>query len=152
MTEWVKVDTSEINKEVPKDIHGVSVKVSFSPYDVPREWRGEREPNSEFFKIEFRYLLDEETHTVKSSPESPIELEIGDNSQRIYAIRINVVKLGLGTECDHVHLEIEPLARNVVQAIKQFSTTVPLKLRDRYKMPENIVYNKREEIFSTVAG
>jgi hypothetical protein len=152
MTEWIKVDTNEINKEVPKDIHGVSVKVTFSPYDVPRQWRGYREPNSKFFVIEFQYLLDEATRTEKPAKELPIELEIGENSKRIYKIRMDVVKMGC--EGKPVRLEIESLdlARNVVDAIKQFSTTVPPKLRERYKMPENLVFNKRDEIFSGVAG
>ena len=94
--------------------------------------------------------MEETTHTEKPSQDIPIELEVGDDSKRIYKIRIDVVKLE--RECDHIQLEIEPLARNVLGAIRQFSTTVPLKLRERYKMPESLVYNKRDEIFSGIAG
>jgi hypothetical protein len=148
MNEWVKVDTSEINKEVPKDVQGVSVRVSFSPYDVPRQWRWCRDTDSDFLIIEFKYLTEEETRTARSSPEAPIELEIGENSQRIYKIKMNVGKIG--ADCNHVNLEIEPLARNAVDAIKQFSATVPLKLRERYEMPEKIVFNNRNTIFSHI--
>jgi hypothetical protein len=151
MNEWVKVDTSEINKEVSKDIQGVHVKVSFSPYDVPREWRGQRDDmDSDFFIIEFRYLLDEETHTEAPSANFPIQLDVGNNSKRIYKIRLNTSKLG--SEFNGIGLKIEPLVKEVVGAIKEFSTTVPLKLRERYKMPEKLISNKRKEMFAEIAG
>ena len=94
--------------------------------------------------------MEEVTHTEKPSQDAPIELEVGNHSKRIYKIRVDMVKLGC--EGKHVRLQIEPLARSVVEAMKQFSTTVPLKLRDRYEMPENLVLNNRNEIFSAIAG
>jgi hypothetical protein len=148
MGEWVQVDVNEINKEVKKDLQGVEVRVSFSPYDVPRRYRSYRDPNSDFFVIEFQYLLEEETHTEKPAEQMPVELEVGDNSKRIYKIKINMEKLGV----EAVQLKIEPLARNVLWAIKQFSTTVPLKFRERYKMPESLIYNRRDKVFSGIGG
>jgi len=148
MSEWAQVDTGEINKEVQKDIRGVTVKVSFSPYDVPRQFRGYREADSPFFIIEFKYLNDEKTITKKSSSDTPIELEVGENSQRIYKIKIHVEKL----KCETVQLEVQTLATDIVREIQKFSHTVPEKLQSRYKMPENLVFNKRNEIFSEITG
>jgi hypothetical protein len=148
MNEWVTVDANEINKEVKKDLFGVEVKVSFSPYDVPRRYRGYREPDSDFFVIEFQYITDEPTRSETPSKDSPIALEVGANSKRIYKIKLDVKKLG----CQAVRLEIEPIARDVVGAIHKFRDTVPLKLQERYKMPENIVFNNRDRLFSTIAG
>jgi hypothetical protein len=144
MSDWITIDPDEINKEITKVIQGVSVKVSFSPYDVPRRFRGYKDPDSEFFIIEFEYLMDEETQHHMISPQCPVELEVGENSQRIYKIILDTKKLGSG----EVQLNTEPAAREVVSAIEQFKRSLPDKLRERYKMPENIVFNKRNELFS----
>lgn len=144
MNEWVEVDVNKINKEVQKDILGVGVKISFSPYDVPRRYRSYRDTNGKFFVIEFQYLLDEGTRIEKPSPEAPIELEIGENSKRIYKIKIDTTKI----KCESVSVEFEPLARNVVEAIENFKQSVPQKLRERYKMPENVIFNNRAQLFS----
>jgi hypothetical protein len=97
--------------------------------------------------VEFQYITDEPTRAEKPSSDSPIELEVGANSKRIYKIKLDVEKLG----CEAVRLEIETLARNVVGAIKQFSSTVPQKFRERYKMPENLVFKNRNRIFGSIA-
>jgi hypothetical protein len=144
MSEWVEVDVNQMNQEVRKDISGVKVKVSFSPYDVPRRYRSYRDPDSKFFVIEFGYLLDERTVPQKASPQAPVELEIGENSKRIYKIKLDTTVI----KCDLVKVEIEPLARNVVETIEIFKKTVPEKLQERYKMPEKVVYNDRDRLFS----
>lgn len=148
MNEWITVDPNEINKQVTKQLHGVSVKVSFSPYDVPRSVRGFREKESPLFIIEFQYLIgEEEVRTEKPSPEIPVELEVGVHSQRIYRIKLDVEKLG----CKVVRLQAEPLARDIVTAIKNFSSTMPEKLKERYKMTESVVFNHRDELLSPLA-
>jgi len=148
MNEWIQIDANELNKAVKKDLFGVEVKVSFSPYDVPRKYRGYRDPKTGFFIIEFQYLMDEETCIQKPDDGSPIELEIGVNSKRIHKIKLDVKKIG----CEAVKLEIEPLARDVVGAIKHFSESVPLGQQERYKMPENIVFNNRNTLFSDLTS
>ena len=148
MMEWIAVEDRQINREVQKDIRGINVTVAFSPYDVPRRFRGYRDPITNLFIIDFEYLLDETTRPEKSSPDSPIELEIGENSKRIYRIKIDVAKLG----CDAVRLEFEPLARNVIGEIQKFKSVVPEKLRERYKLAESLLFNRRNEIFSPLAA
>lgn len=147
MADWVEVDERELNRETPKVIRGVTVRVSFSPYDVPRRFRGYREPNSNFFVIEFEYLLNEATRPTKSSPDSPFELEIGVDSKRIYRIKIDVVKL----DCEAVRLEVDPLVKDVIGEIQKFKSAVPEKLRERYRLPESLLFKKRNEIFSPLA-
>lgn len=148
MSEWVEVDVNKINQEVRKDISGVEVKVSFSPYDVPRRYRSYRDANGKFFVIEFQYLLDEATVAKKATPNAPIELEVGENSKRIYKIKLDTSVI----KCDAVNVEFEPLARNVLETIEKFKKSVPTKFQERYKMPEKVVYNNRKELFSEIAG
>lgn len=145
MTEWIDVDVTKINQNVSKNIHGVDVKVAFSPYDVPRRYRGYREPNGNFFVVEFQYLLDEATIVKKPSADAPVELEIGQNSKRIYKIKLDATKFG----CDCVRVEFDLLARKeAVKAIEWYKKTVPSKLQERYKLPENVVFNDRGRVFS----
>src|SRR5215472_12911944 len=129
MTEWIDVDVNRINREVPKDVLGVGVKLSFSPYDVPRQYRSYRDSNSKFFIIEFKYLLDEPTCTTTPQPDAPVELEIGKNSKRIYRIKLDTTKI----RCESVRVEFElDLARGVIGAIEKFKKTVPQRLQERY--------------------
>lgn len=147
MNEWLKVDESAINGEVQTRLRDVNVKVSFSPYDVPRRLRGFWDTHSNLFVIEFEYLLEEKTRPQKSAEDSPIELEIGENSNRIYKIKIDVVRLG----CNAIRLEFEPIARDVIAEIEKFKTELPEKQRERFKLPENLVFNRRRELFSPIA-
>lgn len=100
--------------------------------------------NSEIFVIEFKYLTDEPLLSRKSSPDAPIELEVGVNSKRIYKIQLDMKKL----DCQAVRLEAIQLAENVVGEIEKFRDSLPEKFRDRYKMPENLVLENSGELFS----
>jgi hypothetical protein len=145
MTEWITVDVNDVNKEAVKTLNGVNVRMMFSPYDVPRLFRGYKCPdNSEIFVIEFKYLTDEPLLSRKSSPDAPIELEVGVNSKRIYKIQLDMKKL----DCQAVRLEAIQLAENVVGEIEKFRDSLPEKFRDRYKMPENLVLENSGELFS----
>lgn len=44
MTEWITVDVNDVNKEAVKTLNGVNVRMMFSPYDVPRLFRGYKCP------------------------------------------------------------------------------------------------------------
>src|SRR5882672_9766198 len=104
MNKWVEVDAKKVNRETQETVQGVSVKVSLSPYDVPVRVRGSYEDSSDLFIIELEYpLTGEPTRNEKPSTEVPIELEVGNVSDRIYRIKIDVTKLG----CNAIRLEIE---------------------------------------------
>ena len=105
------------------------------------------EATSDFLIVEFEYLLSGEETSVEKLSDT-IELEVGKNSRRIYKIRINVVQL----KCDSVRLEIEPITKNVIGAIKQFSSRFPEKVRDRYKLTERLMFNNRDHLLSTLAS
>ena len=149
MDGWITVDVNDINKEVAKNLNGVEVKMTFSPYDVPRRFRGYREPNTNFFVVEFEYLTPENTRSQTPCENSPVELEIGVNSQRIYKIKLDMKKVSQFS----VKTEGEPatgIARKIVGIIQHFQESVPQRLQERYKMPEKIVFNNREMLFSNI--
>jgi hypothetical protein len=149
MNGWITVDVNDINKEVAKTLNGVEVKMTFSPYDVPRRFRGYHEPNTNFFVVEFEYLTPENTRPETPCENAPVELAIGVNSQRIYKIKLDmsrVAKLSVKTEGEPA----EGIAREIVGVIHHFQESVPQKLQERYKMPEKIVFNNRDALFSNI--
>jgi hypothetical protein len=149
MSEWITVDVNDVNKEVAKNFNGVEVRMRFSPYDVPRRFRGYREPNTHYYVVEFEYLTPEETRPEVPCPNSPIELEIGKNSQRIYKVKLDmekVKKLSLSTEGEPA----TGIARKIVGVIQHFQESVPERLQERYKMPEKLVFNNRDRLFSEI--
>ena len=148
MSDWIDVDVNAMNQEVRKDIQGVKVKISFSPYDVPRQYRSYRDTETNNFIVEFKYLLDEETISEKPSADAPFEFEIGENSKRIYKIKIDTKAI----KCDAVDVSFGTLAQNIVNTIETFKKSVPQKLQDRYKMPEDVILNHRNELFSELVA
>lgn len=149
MSEWITVDVNDVNKEVTKNLNGVEVRMRFSPYDVPRRFRGYRETNSNFYVVEFEYLTPEDTRTEIPCPSSPVQLEIGKNSQRIYKVVLDMNKV----KNLHLSTEGEPatgIARNISGVIHHFQGSVPQKLQERYEMPERLVFNNRDKLFSEI--
>jgi hypothetical protein len=158
MNEWIAVDTAEINKEVAEDIQGVTVKVSYSPYDVPFKWRGgHEEGNPHFFIIEFQYAVDEElTHVEQPVDNLPVELIVGDNDRRIYKVRIDLEKC----MSNRYRVEMRPTDEKTrpadvikdaaLEAIRKYRDTVPIKLQARYKMQENLISKNGKEVLAGV--
>jgi len=141
-TEWLQVDTQDLNKEVTKTIRDVRVKVSLSPYDVPQMVRGFRETDSDFFVIELKYLTDEPIKAVQAK-NAPIELGVGVNSGRIYRIKVDVVKLG----CTAVGLEF--VERDVLGAIEGLGASPPFnRLPERYKLTRDVISSYGDRLFS----
>jgi hypothetical protein len=108
--------------------------------------RGYREQGTSFFVIQFKYLTEEPVRSVQTT-NSPIELEVGVNSGRIYKIKVDVVKL----RCDAVGLE--SLEKGVLGAIERFSANPPFnRLSDRYKHVQSAIFSNRQRPFSGAAG
>jgi hypothetical protein len=149
MSEWVQVKPGEVNGEAEKTIRGVNVKVSASPYDVPLKVRGFKELGTNFFVIEFQYPVSGESTRVEHlSHDLPIILEVGEKSERIYKIKVDIV----AAKADAVGLEIVPqFERDVVDAIKEFSLSRPNRLKGRYEVTEKVVESNKDRLFSTFA-
>src|SRR5437870_9940540 len=88
MSEWVKLDTTQLNPETHENIRGVDITVVMSTYDVPEAVRGNYDESLKRFVIEFRYIGDE-PYTCREQADN-IALRIGKNSGRLYGIEVNV--------------------------------------------------------------
>lgn len=147
MNEWMPVNTADLNREVAKEIRGVRVKVSLSPYDVPQRVRSFKEGDSTFV-VELSYLTPETLATLDQG--DGIVFEVGKDSRRIHRIKLDVVKLGLDS---NVNVDFVVQAeKNVVGAIQEFVAHEPVsRLGDRYRIAQSAITSNRHEIFSPLA-
>jgi hypothetical protein len=95
MTEWVLVDTETVTKPAPREIHGVTVEVVLSPYEIPDAFRGYYDNERDRFIIEFRYP-DPEDWRLQSDNKN-IGVRVGQHSGRIYGFEVNAKGLGADT-------------------------------------------------------
>ena len=92
METWVRVEPTEFMHGESATVRGVNVTLVVSPYDVPEAFRGDFIADKKRFRIEFRYISDEPTSTEKV--DEHVCFEMGKKSGRLYAIEIDVDKLG----------------------------------------------------------
>ena len=145
MNDWVEVNPGDASRETEKTIRGVTVKVSASPYDVPTKVRGYREKDSNFFVIDLQYIVSgEPTHQVKPSPDMPVFLEVGNTSERIYKIKVDVVHF----KSEAVRLEVE-VERGVEGAISKFSSN-PNRIQDRYVATGQAIRSNSDALFGSL--
>lgn len=149
MERWVQLDTKVLDKPKVKDLNGIRVAVSLSPYDIPSAVRGFRDPQSKWFVIEFRYLTEE----AKSEPigDERVKIVNGLKSQRIYQIHVNVEALqanevSLGVK---INDESNPRLRNLpaafIQALDNYKGVVPIDLQNRRRNLAKSVINSHQE-------
>lgn len=91
MTGWKKLNLEKLDPPKPTVLHGVSVVVSMSPYDVPRRVRGGFKEEIKKFVIEFEYMSEEAL--VEQQLDENVSLRVGHNSRRLYEIIIDVHNL-----------------------------------------------------------
>lgn len=133
---WIRVDTHVLSKETTKEIRGVKVKVSVSPYDIPQLVRGYRDQESNFFVVEFKYMAEEPLKSIQKNPH--IEMEVGANSGRIHKIKVDVV----GLDCRAVELEVD---KDLSGSICQLGAHP--RLQERYKLTKDIIASYRQTLF-----
>lgn len=87
---WIELEPELLNQPLPhEEISGVQVVVGSSPFDVPAAVRGYQHDVSKRFIIEFRYLGESERR-IPQKIDRFVTLRIGENSKRLYEIRVNV--------------------------------------------------------------
>ncbi|MCI4567570.1 hypothetical protein [Lysobacter sp. CFH 32150] len=102
--EWIEVDESRYDKEVEqKKPRGIVVSLSVSPHEVPQLVRGQYDSERKRFIIEFRYLDDESTHSVRIDEHT--HAHVGKRSNRIYSIEIDVESLNVGAVAWRVEVD-----------------------------------------------
>jgi hypothetical protein len=76
------------------NVNGVTFDVMMSPYDVPRQVRGNYDKDLEHFVIEFDYLDSEPLK--ERRVDRYVSLQVGKNSGRLYRIEVDTVALNAG--------------------------------------------------------
>lgn len=111
LREWVRLESMESKDERSK-VNDISVIFRVSPYDVPEAIRGSRDPNTDRFRIEFRYLSDEPTEEHRGRDGSLLYL--GKHSGRLYGIELPAVPGGVARF--EVRFEIERFRKVLADA------------------------------------
>jgi hypothetical protein len=110
MNAWIPLDLHEFKKSETKNMRGVDVEVSISPYDLPVAVRVGTE--NRVYRLEFKYLNGDSTEKTRVS--EGINLHVGTNSDRIYAIDFEIDRMRPELDCsegDFGELAIERFSR-----------------------------------------
>jgi hypothetical protein len=93
MSEWLYLglNPSEFAKNSTEG--GVSVSLSPSPYDVPEAARIDVDAANKRFSLEFQYIGEEPIKKIADEP--GISFRLGRNSNRLYAVDVELNKFNL---------------------------------------------------------
>lgn len=136
---WLRVDPATFDPDETVVRQGVRFHVFLSPYDLPDAVRGELEPSSKRFIIEFRYVTDEPTKTV--IVDKHVSLLIGEASKRLRQITVDVI--GLGT--NEVALRID----RAIDALPQVIGSGRLPTAN-FSVARNVFHRKQPELLATL--
>jgi hypothetical protein len=94
MGEWQKLNRAELNTPTRETFRGVSVELALSPFDIPEAVRSGWTAEKKIFSFEFKYLGgDESTREIRNS-KTPVTLHVGNTSNRLYRVDIDVGGVG----------------------------------------------------------
>lgn len=147
-TAWIRVDSGLAKTVALEDIRGITVSVQISPYDVPQAFRGFYDSNRGIFRIEFKYLDDEEA--VRKPGDKCVAFEIGQHSQKLLAIELAVDEQNLSV----VELELKQRQELIDRADKALaalrSRARRTNTRLNYKAADEVLRKNRDnpELFS----
>jgi hypothetical protein len=145
MSEWISLDSDELNPERQENIRGVEVSVFYAPYDVPIAVRGYYDNNLKRFVIEFQYT-EPEQYKVKRDVEH-IYVRVGKESQRLYGFEIDVDALNVNEVSLRVaYRELKAALNNLIRE--------PLSPRRKgnYQVISDALTANRDKVFSALAG
>jgi hypothetical protein len=86
---WIKIDHGSIKTRKRKNIKGLQIEVSVSPYDVPEAIRGYKKDKSNRCIIQLRYLNDDEPKKSVVHDQN-LSYVVGKNSRRLYSLEFDV--------------------------------------------------------------
>ena len=139
-SEWIQLDTSQLNKPRREKAGNLEINVFASPYDVPEAVRGYYDEEERRFTIEFKYMGESE-QLVSDAQHEGVNLKIGRHSRRLYRIEIDTEALKAKTiELNvHVNKAIEDLSK------KQHS----LHATTNYEMTKRVMSERGSQLFQS---
>jgi len=147
MAPWRQLSAEKLNKGEERTEQGVVIHVFLSPYDVPEGVRGEYDEKSKVFRIEFKYLTDEESTEISEEGKS-ISLVVGRNSKRLLGISVDVHSL----KADSIQLKLEVL-QLVEKAIAELEDTgKPKQRKANYRLARRVIDEHRDELLAPLGA
>lgn len=115
LSDWIQVDDSRY--EATESLSGgrrVLIEVSVSPYDVPQLVRGEFCVERNRFIVDFRYLTDEPTKSVRLDDHAIGR--VGKNSGRLYSLELDVNAMSV--ESIDLRVKVDQAISELAHAVK----------------------------------
>src|SRR5690606_22213962 len=88
---WIQVDESKYNEARTEEARSVRIELSVSPYNVPQQVRGQFDQAKRLFVIDFQYIDDEPTRSMKV--DDHVIASVGRKSGRVYSLAVDVKAL-----------------------------------------------------------
>jgi hypothetical protein len=145
MNDWLSLNTDDLNVERVETIRGVEVKVFLSPYDVPEAVRGTYDKTIKRFVIEFQYISDEPLK--RQFYDKYVDLKIGKNSRRLYAIEIDVD--ALKATSIEVQMGIRQEVANALDSL--LHSPINAQRRGNYHLVQQAISTKQDQLFAPFA-
>lgn len=138
MSEWHRINPVKFNRPRQEKIHGTSVEVFASPYEVPIAVRGGVNLQSGNFVVEFKYIGGEEPLFVVT-PTNELQLELGRNSKRIFRLELASKAAG-----------IKPTIQDVVLALDR--AIADLSNKENYDLAKLVVKERADKLKAAAAA
>ncbi len=142
MSGWQRLeglDTQVANR----DDGSVKIRLFLSPFDIPEAVRGYRDAKSGKFRIEFKYVSEEEERVLEQPGNEYISLFVGKNSGRLLRIDVDVNSL----KTSSVQLEMAALEK-VEDAIDELNRLVPdVRKHGNYDLAKKVIASNKDELF-----
>jgi len=145
-TPWIPLNQLALEEErvERKKLEGVKVQVLVSPHDVPKALRGYVSDDGRSFTIEFCYISPEPT--VEKSLEPHVTAQIGKNSGRLYAIKLDM--RSLQAKSVSLRVEVAETLRNVLTHL--IEQPVSQMRESNYKLAKEAVEQNESRILQPV--
>ena len=138
MSEWIKISPDSLIQSHRQ--HPAEMQFFRSPFDVPTALRATLEPSTRLFKIDFRYIGNEEG-TERINVTQRVKFEVGKHSSRLFAIIVDVTDLRGPEELGPVMREaVDRLERRGAKAAKEnYDATVEAIEQKHPQILKNLV-------------
>ena len=125
----------------PKEEYtGKKMSIELSPYDIPREVKGELDRQSGIFHIYFQYPDKEES--VTNDLNEKLSIKVGKYSGKILGFEVKVVKYDI----NELVLIIVSAVDQQIPKIKRFNEL------ENYKLIRSVVKREQKPIFSDLTA
>ena len=133
-------------KESPAGAEGVKISLRLSPYDVPREVKGECDDKTGIFTIKFAYLDEEEA--LPKPLTDKVTMNVGRYSGKILGFQIHTAKY---LNLQEISLELEDEIQEIAKSVNKMSDKRPYNQRENYRVVGAVLQNNLSSLSHAAA-